>query len=74
MELTLSEQIKIIMKREGVTMTKLSELVGQSRQNLSNKMTRNSFSLEDAEKIAAAMGYKFVVEFRKDDETADRTE
>lgn len=67
MELNISEKIKIIMEREGVTMTTLAERIGQSRQNLTNKMKRNSFSEEEIKMIAAAIGYEFVAEFRKVD-------
>ena len=65
MELNIAEKIKIIMEREGVTMTALAERVGQSRQNLTNKMKRNSFSEVEIRNIAAAIGYEFVTEFRK---------
>ena len=71
MELNIAEKIKIIMEREGVTMTTLAERVGQSRQNLTNKMKRNSFSEVEIRNIAAAIGYEFVTEFRKVDEELD---
>lgn len=67
MELTISEKIKIIMKREGVTTTELAKRIKQSRQNITNKMARNSFSEEEVRTIAAAIGYEFVTEFRKVD-------
>ena len=71
MELNIAEKIKIIMEREGVTMTTLAERVGQSRQNLTNKMKRNSFSEVEIRNIAAAIGYEFVTEFRKVDKELD---
>lgn len=67
MDLTIGEKIKIIMKRKGITMTQLAELVGQSRQNLTNKISRDNFTEEDARKIGAALGYKFHAEFVAED-------
>lgn len=64
MNLTVGEKIKIIMKRKGVSMTELAEKVGQSRQNLSNKMTRDNFTEKDMREIATALGCEIVVEFR----------
>lgn len=69
MNLTVGEKIKIIMKRKGVSMTELAEKVGQSRQNLSNKMTRDNFTEKDVREIAAALGCEVVVEFRFPDGT-----
>ena len=40
MELSVAEKIRLIMRRQGKTMGELAELTGQTRQNLSNKMSR----------------------------------
>lgn len=55
MSLTNGEKIKIIMKRLGVTTTQLADLLGTSRQNLTNKFNRNKFDEEETRKIAAAL-------------------
>ena len=39
--LTTVEKIKVIMKRNNFTMTELANQLNCSRQNLSNKMSRN---------------------------------
>ena len=43
MGITVGEKIRIIMGRQNISMTKLAELTGQTRQNLSNKFARGNF-------------------------------
>ena len=69
MSLTIGEKIKVIMKRKNMTMTELSEITGQTRQNLSNKMKRDNFTEGDAKEMAAALGCELVIEFRLPDGT-----
>ena len=44
MPLTMGEKIKIITDRRGITITGLAKQLGTSRQNLTNKFSRNNFS------------------------------
>lgn len=69
MEITVSEKIRIIMKRLDVSMTDLAAATGQTRQNLSNKMTRGNFSEKDISVIAKALGCAVVVKFTLPDGT-----
>ena len=55
MALTAGEKIKIIMKRRGMTLGELADETKQSRQNLSNKMTRDNFSEKEIKEIAKAL-------------------
>jgi lambda repressor-like predicted transcriptional regulator len=57
------------MKRLGVNMTVLSERSGQSRQNLSNKFSRNNFTENDIKKLAEAMGCSVDIRFTLPDGT-----
>ena len=43
MPITIGEKIKIILGRRNMTLAQLAELTGQSRQNMSNKMSRDNF-------------------------------
>ena len=70
MDLTVGEKIKIIMKRQGISMTELSERIGQSRQNLSNKMSRDNFTEADMRAIASALSCEVRVEFHLSDGTS----
>ena len=63
MEMTAGEKIKIIMKRKGISMGKMAEETGQTRQNLSNKMTRDNFSEQELIKMAAVLGCTVEIRF-----------
>lgn len=53
--LTTSEKIKVVLKRRGMTLGDLAEKTGQTRQNLSNKMSRDNFSEKEITQIAGAL-------------------
>ena len=55
MGLSVSEKIKIVLKRRGLTMWQLADKTGQTRQNLSNKMTRDNFPEKELREIANAL-------------------
>jgi len=59
MSLTMSEKIKVVLKRRGMTMGELAEKTGQTRQNLSNKMSRNNFPEKELVAIADALNCDF---------------
>ena len=56
MNLTMGEKIRVILKRRGMTVAQLAELTNQTRQNLSNKMTRDNFPERELREIADALG------------------
>ena len=55
MGLSVAEKIRLIMKRQKITMGDLAEASGQTRQNLSNKMTRGNFTEKDITELAAVL-------------------
>ena len=55
MGLSVSEKIKVVLKRRGMTMGQLAEQTNQTRQNLSNKMTRDNFPENELREIADAL-------------------
>lgn len=63
MYLSIKEKIIIILKRRNMTIAELAEKTNQSRQNLSNKMSRNNFSEKDILDIAEALDCTFNTEF-----------
>ena len=67
MPLTLGEKIKIILKRRGLTLAQLAEQTGQSRQNMSNKMSRDNFSEKELYEIANALNCTFEAGFIMND-------
>ncbi|MDR1135738.1 MAG: helix-turn-helix domain-containing protein [Clostridiales Family XIII bacterium] len=67
MILTMSEKIKVILNRRNMTLAQLSELVGQSRQNLSNKVNRDNFTERELRIIAEALNCSFSATFKMND-------
>ena len=63
MPLSMSEKIKVLLMRRNMTLAQLAEKTGQSRQNLSNKMTRDNFSEKELLAIAEALGCTFEASF-----------
>ncbi len=58
MPMSATEKIRAAMRRLGITNTRLAELTGWSRQNISNKFSRDNLTEEDIAKIADAIGCK----------------
>ena len=63
MNISVAEKVRLIMKRNKMTMGDLAEATGQTRQNLSNKMSRGNFTEKDIKEIAAALGCKVEITF-----------
>jgi transcriptional regulator with XRE-family HTH domain len=64
MPLTIGEKIKILLGRRNMTLAQLAEKTGQSRQNMSNKMSRDNFSETEAKLIADALDCEFDTTFK----------
>ncbi len=67
MPMTVAEKLGIIMKRKKITMGELAEATGQTRQNLSNKMSRGNFTEKDITKLAAALDCTVDIRFKMQD-------
>lgn len=67
MALSMSEKIKIMLKRRNMTLSELAEKLGQSRQNLSNKMSRDNFTEKELEAIANALNCTYFATFTMND-------
>ena len=59
MSLTIGEKIKVILNRQGSTIADLAEKLGQSRQNLTNKLTRDNLSEKEVREIADKLGCQY---------------
>ena len=53
--LSVSEKTKILLKRNNMTVSRLAEALNISRQNLSNKLSRDNFDEKDIKAIADAL-------------------
>ena len=67
MSLTMGEKIKVVLNRRNMTIAQLAALTGQSRQNMSNKMSRDNFSEKELREIAEALNCSFSAEFIMND-------
>ena len=57
--MNIDEQIKILCVRCHVSVSELARRTGQTPQNFSKKLKRQSFSISDLEKIAEALDCRF---------------
>ena len=67
MPLTMGEKIKILIDRRNITITELAKRLGTSRQNLTNKFTRNNFSEQELKQIAENLDCEFIGQFKMND-------
>lgn len=65
--LTMGEKVKIMLKRRNMTLSQLAENLGQSRQNLSNKMSRDNFTEKELMEIANALNCTYKASFTMND-------
>ncbi len=55
----ISEQIKVLCVRCGISEAELARRLGKSPQSFNSKMKRESFTINDLDQIANAMGVEF---------------
>ena len=63
MEFTTSEQIRTVLMKKKLTIGALADMLGQSRQNFSNKLSRNNFSIAELKAIAKVLEIEFESKF-----------
>ena len=62
--MSMAEKIRIMRVEKGnLSERELAARIGDTPQNLNNKMKRDDFRLSEMEKIAAALGYKMEIKF-----------
>ena len=61
--MTISEQIKILCVRCNVSEAELARRLGKSPQSFNAKMKRESFTIDDLNEIADAVGVEFKRKF-----------
>lgn len=52
MPLSFGEKVNILLKRRNMTITELANILGTSRQNLTNKLSRDNFSEKEMFEIS----------------------
>ena len=61
--MTISKQIKVLCVRCNVSEAELARRLGKSPQSFTSKMKRESFTMDELDKIAEALGVRFNREF-----------
>ena len=56
---TISEQIKILCVRQNISVAELARRLGKSPQSFNSKMKRESFTIDELNKIVEVTGVKF---------------
>ena len=59
--MSVSDKVKAGLKLEGKKIEELATMLGISKQSMSNKFYRDSFSAEDLIKIADFLGYSLTL-------------
>lgn len=67
MNMTISEQIKVLCVRKNMSLAELARRLGTTPQNLNAKLKRESFTVAELEKIATVSGVTFERNFVLDD-------
>ena len=77
LDLTFGEQVKIILKRKGMTIKELAKLIEEqtgkkmSRQNMTQRLNRDNFQEQDMRTIASILGCPFQLNILGEDTTAE---
>lgn len=70
MDMKTSEKIRFLIRRRNLTLGDVAEGTNQTRQNFSNKMTRNNFKESELAEIADFLGCDLKIVF-VDKQTGD---
>ncbi|MDO4962006.1 MAG: helix-turn-helix transcriptional regulator [Eubacteriales bacterium] len=65
--MTTAELVKKLCKEQNITIAELARRLGQTRQNLSKKLQRDTLTIEELKAIADALGVKFEQSFTMPD-------
>lgn len=65
----MSEKIRIVLIKKGMTLTQLAEKMEVSQPNLSKKLKRNNFNEEELRRIAELLDLKYEAYFVMEDGT-----
>ena len=72
--MTISEQIKILCVRCNMSEAELARRLGKSPQSFNAKMKRESFTIDDLNEIAEAVGVEFKRNFMEQKEIKRKQE
>ncbi len=67
MMLSAGEKIRVILNRKDMSVSDLAKALGQSRQNLSNKLVRDNFTEKELAEIAKVLDCTYETVFKLND-------
>ena len=59
MNFSVSEKIRLLCRRRGITITALAGEIGMTRQNLNVKLKNDNFTIAELKKIAVVLNCRF---------------
>ena len=65
--LTISEKIRIILKRRNMKISDLARILNTSQSNISGKLARDNFSEKEVKEIAEALNCSYEAVFTLND-------
>ena len=65
--MTVSEKIRLLARRRGITITALAGKIKMTRQNLNMKLKNDNFTVKDLQEIAVALNCSFDSVFTMND-------
>lgn len=60
--MTYTQKLKMAMVATNINQVKLAELTKQSQENLSQKMAKNNFKMQEFERLITAMGCELKIQ------------
>lgn len=67
--MTQERKLAMLLAYKGISQAALARMIGTTPSNLNQKIKRGTLTVEELEKIAAALGARYVFEFRFPDGT-----
>lgn len=65
--MTTAEMVRSLCEAQDIPLAELARRTGQSRQNLYNKLRRDSISVEELKRVAKALGMRYEQTFTSED-------
>ena len=69
MKMTMEQKISMALAYKGISQAALAREMGTTPSNFNQKLKRGTFSVEDMEKMAEALGAKYFFGFEFEDGT-----
>ncbi len=60
--MTYTQKLKMAMVATNINQVKLAELTNQSQENLSQKMAKNNYKMQEFERLVTAMGCELKIQ------------